>query len=634
MSYQVFARKYRPQTFDEVVGQEHITRTLKNAIEQNRLAHAYLFVGPRGTGKTSTARILAKCLCCVQAPTITPCGVCDPCREIAAGISLDVLEIDGASNNGVEQVRELRDNVRYAPTRGSYKIYIIDEVHMLTSAAFNALLKTLEEPPEHVKFIFATTEPQKVLPTILSRCQRFDLRRIPSPLISAHLEKIARHEKIELDGNAADAIARGAEGGLRDAESMLDQLVAFCGGRIGQEDVLGIFGFTAPETVSQMAGALLDKDTPGALAVLDAQSEAGKDLLRLLGELIAHLRNLLVFQVNPDSTSAETGSALARTLHDQAALVSSDRLLELIDGFAAAEGRMKWAPNKKLHFEIALIKAIQTLGQSTLTEVIDALTAIREAEPANGGALAPAPRRETAPAKQPPAPVRPAPAPAETPRMDWSGLKRSAQGGDGTPKPEKPPVRETPVLAPEPAAPPVSAVPAPAPAPAEPVPAANGVSSDGARIWSDLTREIRSQRPLITAWVQAGRVLGLEDDTLRVAFPANQRMAVDSLGKPNTRKFLESLLAKLAGRPVGLKLEVLRDDGGAAAGGLPAPGPSAPAPPKASAVESATSSAEDKPAPPAPDAAGPDADPAELFKNDPLIQKALKIFEGEIRSVE
>ena len=353
VSYQVFARKYRPQTFDEVVGQEHITRTLKNAIEQNRLAHAYLFVGPRGTGKTSTARILAKCLCCVQAPTVTPCGVCDPCREIAAGISLDVLEIDGASNNGVEQVRELRDNVRYAPTRGSYKIYIIDEVHMLTSAAFNALLKTLEEPPEHVKFIFATTEPQKVLPTILSRCQRFDLRRIPSPLISAHLEKIAGCEKIDLAIDAADAIARGAEGGLRDAESMLDQLVAFCGGRIALDDVLGIFGFTAPETVSQMAGALLDKDTPGALAVLDAQSEAGKDLLRLLGELIAHLRNLLVFQVNPDSTSAETGSALAQTLRDQAALISPDRLLELIDGFAAAEGRMKWAPNKKLHFEIA-----------------------------------------------------------------------------------------------------------------------------------------------------------------------------------------------------------------------------------------------------------------------------------------
>ena len=631
MSYQVFARKYRPQTFDEVVGQEHITRTLKNAIEQNRLAHAYLFVGPRGTGKTSTARILAKCLCCVQAPTVTPCGVCDPCREIAAGISLDVLEIDGASNNGVEQVRELRDNVRYAPTRGSYKIYIIDEVHMLTSAAFNALLKTLEEPPEHVKFIFATTEPQKVLPTILSRCQRFDLRRIPSPLISAHLEKIAGYEKIDLAVDAAAAIARGAEGGLRDAESMLDQLVAFCGGQIALEDVLGIFGFTAPETVSQMAGALLDKDTPGALAVLDAQSEAGKDLLRLLGELIAHLRNLLVFQVNPDSTSAETGSALAQTLRDQAALVSSDRLLELIDGFAAAESRMKWAPNKKLHFEIALIKAIQTLGQSTLTEIIDALTAIREAEPANGTAPAPAPRREAAPAKLSPPPARPAPTAAETPRVDWASMKRSAQGSDAAPKPEnKPAVRETPPAAAEPPVSPVAAVPTPAPATVEPASATNGAPLDGPRIWSELTREIRSQRPLITAWVQAGRVLGMEEDTLRVAFPASQRMAVDSLGKPNTRKFLESLLAKLAGRPIGLKLEVLRDDGSAPPAATPATPPS----PPTSGRENGTAPMDDGAAPASPGPAGLAADPAEMFKNDPLIQKALKIFEGEIRSVE
>ena len=251
MSYQVFARKYRPQTFDDLVGQEHVTRTLKNAVEQNRLAHAYLFVGPRGIGKTSVARILAKALNCIHGPTITPCGVCDSCREITGGNSLDVLEIDGASNNGVEQVRELRDNVRYAPAKGKYKIYIIDEVHMLTSQAFNALLKTLEEPPEHVKFIFATTEPQKVLPTILSRCQRFDLHRIPARLIAQHLQLIAQKEKVKLDPAAAWAIARGAEGGMRDAESMLDQLVAFCGETIAESDVLNVFGFTSEQTVAR-----------------------------------------------------------------------------------------------------------------------------------------------------------------------------------------------------------------------------------------------------------------------------------------------------------------------------------------------------------------------------------------------
>src|SRR5438094_5666455 len=301
VSYEVFARKYRPQTFDDLVGQAHVSRTLKNAVARNRLAHAYLFVGPRGIGKTSTARILAKALNCVNGPTVTPCGACDSCKEITGGNSLDVLEIDGASNNGVEQVRELRDNVRYAPSKGHFKIYIIDEVHMLTSAAFNALLKTLEEPPPHVKFIFATTEPQKVLPTIVSRCQRFDLHRIPAKLIADHLQFIAGKEKITLEPAAAHAIARGAEGGLRDAESMLDQLVAFCGEKIAENDVLNVFGFTSEQTVVDFVGRILRAETPAALELLHGQCDAGKDMMKLMSDLIAYLRDLLVFKAKPDA---------------------------------------------------------------------------------------------------------------------------------------------------------------------------------------------------------------------------------------------------------------------------------------------------------------------------------------------
>ncbi len=257
MAYQVFARKYRPLTFDQVLGQDHVIQTLRNAIDQNRIAQAYLFVGPRGTGKTTTARILAKALNCSNGPSITFDPSESICQEIAEGNSLDVLEIDGASNNGVDQVRELRDNAKFAPSQGRYKIYYIDEVHMLSTAAFNALLKTLEEPPAHVKFIFATTEPNKILPTILSRCQRFDLRPIPDKVIAAHLLHIAEEESVRLDDAAAHAIAKGADGGMRDAQSMLDQLVAFCGEHITEPHVLDILGFTSQETVGKLSLALL-----------------------------------------------------------------------------------------------------------------------------------------------------------------------------------------------------------------------------------------------------------------------------------------------------------------------------------------------------------------------------------------
>ena len=299
----------------------------------------------------------------MKGPTVTPCGECDNCREITAGNSLDVIEIDGASNNSVEDVRQLRENVRYAPAKARYKIYLIDEVHMLSSAAFNALLKTLEEPPPHVKFIFATTEPQKVFPTILSRCQRFDLHRIPANLtrnICNSLQERRKSSRVR----AAHAIARGAEGGLRDAESMLDQLVAFCGEKIGENDVLDVFGFTSEQTVIDLTGRILRGETPDAIDLLHQQSEAGKDMMRLMSDLIAYLRDLLVFKAKPDALKEDVEADVRTPLLRHTPSWSDRSLTELVDQFATAEGRMKWVPDEKLHFEVAIMKAIQSLGQA------------------------------------------------------------------------------------------------------------------------------------------------------------------------------------------------------------------------------------------------------------------------------
>lgn len=421
MSYQVFARKYRPKTFDDVLGQEHVVRTLRNAITQQRLAHAYLFVGPRGTGKTSTARILAKALNCPGGPKIDFNPDDDICIEIAEGRSLDVLEIDGASNNSVDQIRELRDSVRFAPTRGQFKIYYIDEVHMLSNAAFNALLKTLEEPPPHVKFIFATTEANKILPTILSRCQRFDLRPIPTETIARHLQHIAAAERISLDPAAAWAIAKGADGGMRDAQSMLDQLVAFCGDSITEANVLDVFGFTSREKVAHLTATLLARDTPAALALIHKEAETGRDLSQLLGELIGCLRGLLVAKLDPTADGEGIPEHLWSELLQAVAKYQSDRILATIDAFADTEGRMKWATNKRLHFELGIIKAIQTLGEMRITDVITVLTRGADllATTASAESATP-PAAATPPPAQAPADPDPEPPPAqpETPEAE------------------------------------------------------------------------------------------------------------------------------------------------------------------------------------------------------------------------
>ncbi len=522
MNYEVFARKYRPQTFDDLVGQNHVSRTLKNAVAQNRLAHAYLFVGPRGVGKTSTARILAKSLNCINGPTITPCGVCDNCREIAGGNSLDVIEIDGASNNSVEDVRQLRENVRYAPAKGRYKIYLIDEVHMLSSAAFNALLKTLEEPPEHVKFIFATTEPQKVLATILSRCQRFDLHRIPANLIAQHLQFIAKKEKITLQPAAAHAIARGAEGGLRDAESMLDQLVAFCGEEIAENDVLNVFGFTSEQTVSDLTGRILRGETPEAIDLLHEQSEAGKDMMRLMGDLIAYLRDLLVFKAKPDALNEDVDPDVQKSLAAYAELISIDRLLELIDQFAGAEGRMKWAPNKKLHFEVAIIKAIQSLGQATLDEVIEKLGELRDGK----ARPEPARRGEAAPPTRPA--VASAPAAVASAKADGrSETKPSPQNaGVAAPDDSKTRVQE------------------------------KATTVDSEKIWEAVLAKIPVQKGFVRNSASAARALGVEGRNFILGFAPGDKPMMDILGTAANRKFVETLLHEISEKDWTLKLTV------------------------------------------------------------------------------
>ncbi|HAD81478.1 MAG: DNA polymerase III, subunit gamma and tau [Candidatus Edwardsbacteria bacterium RifOxyA12_full_54_48] len=374
MSYLVLARKWRPQNFEQIVGQEHVTTTLRNAIRTKRTAHAYIFAGARGVGKTTTARILAKALNCAQGPTETPCNQCTSCLEITGSRSMDVLEIDGASNRGIDQIRDLRENVKYTPTQGKYKVYIIDEVHMLTKEAFNALLKTLEEPPAHVVFVFATTEVHKVPITILSRCQRFDFRRIQLNQIVSHLKKMLSGEEVKAEDECLYIVAKKAEGSMRDSISLMDQLIAFSGNSIKADDARQVLGLVDEEMYFKALELVRAHDKPGILSLIDQVAVGGYDLQEFILGWLAHLRKLLLIAAGSGRTAAGEMTPDEQEKFTQQAQGLDDRdILRMANILIDAEATMKRSSQARLILEMACLRLCNLDSTVRLEEVIKLL---------------------------------------------------------------------------------------------------------------------------------------------------------------------------------------------------------------------------------------------------------------------
>ncbi len=548
-------RKWRPRRFGQIVGQEPIVRTVSRAIETGRVAHAYLFSGPRGTGKTSTAKVLAMGLNCVQGPTSEPCGSCDSCRAITNNSSMDVLEMDAASNRGIDEIRELRDRVNLAPSSGRMKVYIIDEVHMLTTEAFNALLKMLEEPPEHVVFVLATTEKHKVLPTIISRCQSFDFRRPGVDTLVEKLSEIATTEGIEAEPEALAVIAREGQGSFRDAEGLLDQLASFSDGPVTAQMVRDLLGSVSSDVLLQTTTALHERRPADALRLVDRLSNEGKDLGQFVGELLAHLRRLMLLPHAPEVALAEVAGEEREALEAQSKEVPTAEVVRLVEALGESLGRAKRGGDPKLELELTFLKLARDYVEPSVEDLV---RRIEELESSAAKATVPPPQRplQSGLAEEAPRESGPPDAPAQSEAgSEEAGVSYEpegeagelAEGGDAEPvaEPEEGPFeRDEPDESP----------------PAEPGRPSPEAGEDLASQWRSITGELKERRQALTAAVyEEARVEGFDGSVLRLAFPEEQGFYV---GMANERKHTDEL-KKVLERRIGTKPRIeARVDGG------------------------------------------------------------------------
>ncbi len=507
MSYQVLAQKYRPQSFEEVVGQEAVTRTLKNSVVQGRVANAYIFCGPRGVGKTSVARLLSKMLNCEAAAEKRPCNECSSCKEISRSTGMDVLEIDGASNRGIDEIRTLRENVKFSPSKGRYRIYIIDEVHMLTTEAFNALLKTLEEPPAHVKFIFATTESHKVLPTIMSRCQRFDFTRISPRMIYQSMMNIAAKERVEIDEKAALLIARSADGSLRDALVIMDQMVSFSGKKISAQSVIELLGMVQKEKIFDTAEAVIKADASRTALLLDELISGGKDPVFIANMMIGHFRDVMILKAagKPTDDMAFSGEEIEK-LKGQAAELSLEEILYILQNLSHSLSLMKAATFTRAPLEITLMRLALRKQAVSLPEILARM------EKGENAAIAPSVAGASAGKHDPPhgASHHRKERPLSRPQaLASAGAEMSEEGGEGD----------------------------------EP----SGAVSAGKVHWNAVLNYVKNKKMSVFTFLNAGRPVEFSSEKVVIGFGKEHTLNRDFLDNGDNRLVVEEAVGKVTG---------------------------------------------------------------------------------------